>query len=192
MNNYILTSIQENNGNCFLQTPYYWGPGIPVHASKDALELMLSEILTKSVDQIFKKGEVELFWIDEKQNQAILAKLHSKRPELLFLPDGLRQQVRNVLLRKQPYGFFVDRNIAVNQRGFFEMKLWLSCEIEPNPKGLRHGYNMSIIAGTSIYKVLISDNLEMLSIIENKEQIMPNNTFKNDINSQDFAAQSKN
>ena len=185
MNNYNLTSIQERNGNCFLQTPFYWGPGLPVHASKESIEQVLENHLNKDIDDVLKSGEIELFWVDEKQNMAILTRLLSKSPEALFLPDGMREQVLNASKRKQPYNFFVENSISRNQRGSLEMNLRLSCEIEPNKKGFKHGYNMSIIAGTSIYKLSVNGDLEILSAIENEKIILPNKVFNKDINFND-------
>lgn len=177
MNNYNLTSIKENNGNCYLQTPFYWGPGLPVHTTKELIERALENNLHENIHDILKSGKVELFWVDEKQNMHFIDRLLSKSPDASFLPDGLKEQVINASTRKQPYNFFVESGISRNQRGSFEVKLRLSCEVEPHIKGFKHGYMVSIVAGTSIYVLSVDNDLQIVSVVEKQECILPNTAF---------------
>ncbi|MFZ4702548.1 MAG: hypothetical protein ACOYMG_21090 [Candidatus Methylumidiphilus sp.] len=177
MNNYNLTSIQEKNGDCYLQTPFYWGPGLPVHTSKELIERELEDDLTENIHDILKTGKVELFWVNEKQNRILIDRLLSKNPEVSFLPDGLKEQVLNASSRKRPYKFFVERGISQNQRGSFEMKFRLSCEVEPHMKGFKHGYKISIVAGTSLYILSICSDFKIVSVVENEKCILPNQAF---------------
>ncbi len=179
MNNYNLTSIQENNGNCYLQTPFYWGPGLPVQASKKLVEQVLEDNLLENINDILKSGKVELFWVDEKQNSILIGRLLSKNPDASFLPDGLIEQVLNAHSRKQPSNLFVERGISRNQRGSFEMRLRLACEVEPHKKGFKHGYNISIVAGTSLYLLSVDGDLKIVSVVEKEAFILPNKAFTN-------------
>lgn len=177
MNNYNLTSIQESNGNCYLQTPFYWGPGLLVHTSKAMVEQTLENNLLENINDILKSGKVELFWVDEKQNMIFISRLLSKNPDASFLPDGLKEQLFNAYSRNQPYNFFVERGISRNQLGAFEMKLRLSCEVEPHEKGFKHGYKISIVAGTSLYLLSVDGDLKIASVVEKEEFILPNKAF---------------
>jgi len=49
MNNYNLTSIQEENGLCMLQASFY---RLPVHATKEPIEEMIENNLNKKVNII--------------------------------------------------------------------------------------------------------------------------------------------
>lgn len=177
MNNYNLTSIQENNGNCYLQTPFYWGPGLPVHTTKELIERALEDNLHENIYDILKSGKVELFFVDEKKNMHFIDKILSKIPDASFLPDELKEQLFNASKRKQPYKFFVESGISRNQRGSFEVKLRLSCEVEPHIKGFKYGYMVSIVAGTSIYHLSVDNNFQIVSVVETQECILPNTAF---------------
>ena len=184
MDNYHLTSIQEKNGNCYLQTPYYWGPGLPVHTSKELIGRTLEEELHENIHDILKSRKVTLFWVDEKQNITILTKLLAKNSDASFLPEGLREQLLNTSVRKQPYNFFVERGLSRNPIiGSFDMTLRLSCEIEPNKKGFKHGYNLSIVADTSLYVLSVDGDLKIVSVSEKEGCILPNNAFNKDCQS---------
>lgn len=184
MDNYHLSSIQEKNGNCYLQTPYYWGPGLPVHASKELIERVLEEELHENIHDILKSRKVTLFWVDEKLNISILTKLLAKNSDASFLPEGLRQQLLNASVRKQPYNFFVQKELSRNPIiGSFEMTLRLSCEIEPNKKGFKYGYNLSIVAGTSLYILSINGDLKIISVSEKEGYLLHNDAFNKDYQS---------
>ncbi|WP_019865309.1 hypothetical protein [Methylovulum miyakonense] len=174
MNNYNLTSIQEKNGNCYLQTSFYQ---LPVCVSKELIERVLENDLLENIHDILKSGKVELFWVDEKQNMIFIDRLLSKNPDASFLPNGLKDQILNASLRKQPYSFFIERGISQNSRGLFEMKLRLSCEAKPHKKGFKHGYKLSIVAGTSLFLLLVDSDLKIVSVTEKEEYILPNKAF---------------
>ena len=141
------------------------------------IERALEENLHENIHDILKSGKVELFWLDEKQNMQLIDRLLSKSPDASFLPDGLKEQVINASSRKQPYNFFVESGISRNQRGSFEVKLRLSCEIEPHIKGFKHGYMVSIVAGASIYLLSVDNDLQIVSVVEKQECILPNTAF---------------
>ena len=172
MDNYYLSSIQEKNGNCYLQTSFY---RLPVHASKELIERTLEVELHENIHDILKSRKVTLFWADEKQNITILDKLTAKNSDASFLPDGLR---------KQPYYFFVERSLLRNPIiGSFDLRLRLSCEIEPNEKGFKHGYNLSIVAGTSLYVLSVDGDLKIISVSEKEGCLLPKDAFNKDCQS---------
>jgi hypothetical protein len=184
MNNYHLTSIQETGGTVFLQTSFY---RIPVYASKEAIEQTLENELHENVHDILKSGKIELFWMDnKKQHMAVLAKLLAKNSDASFLPDGLQEQLLNVYNDKQPCKFFVEKSISHSRNPMgaeFAMKLKLSCEVEPNKRGFKHGFNLSIVAGNSIYLVSVDGDLKIVSASEKEEYLLPNNVFNKDCQS---------
>ncbi len=63
------------------------------------------------------------------------------------------------------------------------MRLRLSCEIEPNEKGFKHGYNLSIVAGTSLYVLSVDGDLKIISVSEKEGCLLPNDAFNKDCQS---------
>jgi len=60
MNNYNLKAIKEMNEHTYLETSFYWGPGLPVFASKESIKDELKSCL-KVVQHAFCKSENHLW-----------------------------------------------------------------------------------------------------------------------------------
>ncbi len=177
MNNYNLTSIQEVNADCYLQTPFYWGPGLRIHTARAVFEKNLEDNLCKSAADILKAGVVELRWVEEKQNCRFLGRILAKDPDATFIPFGFNEQILNAHSRNQPFMFFVERKIYRNERGSLEIRLRFSCEVEPHEGGIKNGYGLSIVAGTSLYKIYVDKDLKVIGVTESKECILPHSAF---------------
>ena len=179
MNNYNLTAIKERNEHTFLETPFYWGPGLPVFASKESINDELKRCFNQSAEEMLKSGKIELYWVDEKNNLIVLDKLLSNDKNALFLPKKYRQQVINAQKRQQPCYFFIEKDIKQNFRGSWELRLKQSCEAEPHKKGYKYGYNLSVVLGSSVHTIVVDGNLSILDIVEHKNKLLPNTVFEN-------------
>lgn len=178
MNNYNLTAIKEKNEHTYLETSFYWGPGLPVFASKISIKNELESCLNESAEEILKSGKIELYWVDEKNNLTVLDRLLSNDEKALFLPEQYRKQVINAKKRQQPCYFFIEKGVRKNFRGSWEFRLRQSCEAEPHEKGYKFGYNLSIVLGASVHTILIDGNLNILDIVEHENKLLPNTVFK--------------
>ena len=177
MNNYNLTAIKEKNEHTYLETPFYWGSGLPVFASKKAIRLELESALNESADDILKSGKIELYWVDEKNNLTVLDRLLADDENALFLPEEFRTQVINAKKRQQPCYFFIEKGVKQNFRGSWELRLRQSCEAKPHEKGFKYGYNLSVVLGISTYAILVDKNLNILDIVEHGNILLPNTVF---------------
>lgn len=177
MYNYRLKKINERDTQVFLETSYYWGPGLPIFASKQSIKNEIDEYQPGKVDELINLGLIELYWIDEKLNIEILSKLLSSDDEALFLPENYRKQVINAKHRKQPCYFFVEKDIRKNYQGNPEIRLRQSCEAMPHKKGYKYGFNLEIVLGTELHKVQLDGNLRVINIEINENKLLPNEIF---------------
>lgn len=177
MNNYNLTAIKERDEHTFLETPYYWGPGLPVFASIDSIEQELESCLGEDSGKILSSGIIELYWADEGKNLKVLEKLLSGDESVSFLPEQYRKQVINAHKRRQPCYFFIEKGIRKNYKGSWELRLKQSCEAMPHEKGYKYGYDLSVVLGASVHTILIDGKREIVSVIEHKDALLPNSVF---------------
>jgi len=177
MNNYNLKAIKERNEHTYLETSYYWGPGLPVFASEESIKNELESCLNESAVDILKSRKIELYWVDEKNNQFVLNRLLSNDESASFLPEQYRKQVLNAQKRRQPCYFFIEKGIRENFRGSLELRLRQSCEAEPHLKGYKYGYNLSVVLGSSVYEIQVDGDLNILDITEHENKLLPNTIF---------------
>jgi len=178
MNNYNLTAIKERNDQTFLETSFYWLPGLPVYASKESIKHELESCLNENAEKILNSGIVELYWVDEKNNLTVLNKLLTYNESASFLPSQYRKQVINANERRQPCYFFIEKGIKQNIRGYWELYLRQSCEAEPHKNGYKYGFNLSVVLGNSVHTILINGDLNILDIIEHENVLLPNTVFE--------------
>jgi hypothetical protein len=177
MNNYHLTGIKEINGCVFLETPYYWGPGLPVFASKKDIIKEIENSINGNATDLVKSGLIELNWINDNINTIVLEKLLSNDERALFLPKQYRTQVLNAKNRQQPFCFFIEKGIKLNFGGNQEMRLRQSCEAKPHNKGYKYGYNLSIVLGTSVHEIELDKSLTILNTTIYKDKLIQNKIF---------------
>ena len=177
MNNYNLKAVKEKNKHIFFETSFYWGPGLPIFASKKSVMNELESCLNESAEDILKSGMVELSWVDEKNNLIILDKLLAQDENVSFLPEQYREQVVNAKKRQQPCYFFVEKGIRKNFRGSWELRLRQSCEAEPHKKGFKYGYKLSVVLASSVHQIIIDGGFNILDIIEDEDILLPNTAF---------------
>jgi len=178
MNNYNLKAIKERNEHTYLETSFYWGPGLPVFASKESIKDELKSCLNENPEDILESGKIELYWVDEKNNLIVLDRLLSDDKNALFLPEQYRNQVINAQKKQQPCYFFIEKGIRKNMRGSWELRLRQSCEAEPHRKGYKYGFSLSIVLGSSLHTILVDGNLNILDIVEYENKLLPNAVFE--------------
>jgi len=178
MYNYRLKAINEKDGHAYLETPFYWGPGLPVFSTEEEIKNEIEINISGNADQLITSGVIELYWIDERSNVGVLSKLLSSDPGALFLPEQYRKQVINAKNRKQPFCFFIERGIRRNHIGDQELRLRQSCEAEPHRKGYKYGYSLSIVLGEAIHEVKLDGDRNVISTVIHENKILPNAVFK--------------
>ena len=173
MDNYNLCSIRERRGRTYLETGFYHSPGLPVFASKVAIESELEKYLCESAEKILKSRKVELYWKDETDNFIILKKILSHNAKVHFLPECYRTQVHNSFNRIQPCCFFIGKGVVKNCRGMWELRLRHACEAMPHQKG----YKLSIVLGAAVHDILVDGKFNILETVEHENMLLPNSIF---------------
>jgi len=177
MNNYNLTAIKNKGEQTFLETPFYWGPGLPVFASKESIINELKDCFNENSKEIITSRKTELYWVNEETNLIVLERLLSSDENAFFMPEQYRKQVINAKKRQQPYCFFVEKGLRQNIKGLWELRLRQSCEAKPHQKGYKYGFNLSIVLGLSVHTILLDGNLDILDIVKHKNRLLPNTVF---------------
>ena len=72
---------------------------------------------------------------------------------------------------------FIEKRILTNNSGSWEMQLHQACEVRKSDRGSNYGYHLSIVCDSSIHKIMIDKNLNILNINEYGVELIPNSVF---------------